>query len=253
MNQWLRRKRAERARRALERQADYQRKKADHMLGHEAWLSQTQFVAVQQLRTRLERVRPFEPQDRILEVGSGSHGLVFWLGSEHAVGVDPLAVEYKSLFPKWQGGAATVAAMGEHLPFDEASFDVVLSDNVIDHAEAPLEIIDEIVRVLKPGGLMYFTVNVHHPIYELASRAHGWWNAAGLKVELSAFADHTVHFTEDAIRNEFKRPELQIIEQSSDVDEIRRKQRSAIRFHPDSVLKAAFFKNANYEVIAFRR
>ncbi|MEO8648536.1 MAG: class I SAM-dependent methyltransferase, partial [Acidobacteriota bacterium] len=89
------------------------------------------------------------------------------------------------------------------MPFADAAFDVVLSDNVIDHAERPVEILDEMIRVLKPGGLLFFTVNIHHPVYELISKAHGLWNAAGIKLELSAFADHTVHFSESVIRREF--------------------------------------------------
>jgi SAM-dependent methyltransferase len=136
------------------------------------------------------------------------------------------------------------------LPFADASFDIVLSDNVIDHAEQPLKIVDEIVRVLRPGGLLYFTVNVHHPVYQLASRAHGAWNALGLKVELSAFADHTVHITEEAIARAFSRQPLNVIEQSSTVDTTRASQRARAGFDPDTLLKKLFFKNALFELLA---
>jgi SAM-dependent methyltransferase len=169
------------------------------------------------------------------------------------VGIDPLAADYKSLFPKFQNSAMTVAAAGEHLPFADESFDVVLSDNVIDHAERPLSIVDEMVRVLRRGGIFYFTVNVHHAIYDLASRAHGAWNAVGIKIELSAFADHTVHLTEARISEHLRKTGLSVVEERSNVDETRREQRAARGFDPDSLLKRLFFKNALYELIAVRK
>src|SRR5687768_7263065 len=147
---WSERKRHERGRRALERQLDYQEKKAAAIGEHEDELVRTNFLRSQQVRQRLEAVRPLKDTDRVLEVGSGAHGLIFGLANKFGIGVDPLAVHYKRLFPKLQSDARTLAAIGEQLPFADAAFDVVLSDNVIDHAERPLAIVDEIVRVLKP-------------------------------------------------------------------------------------------------------
>ena len=152
-----------------------------------------------------------------------------------------------------QASAVTTAALGEELPFADASFEIVLSDNVIDHAERPLEIVGEICRVLKPGGLLFFTVNIHHPLYNLASRAHGAWNAACLRVELSAFADHTVHLTEKRIAAEFSRQPLKIISQTSTIAETRAAQRSSRAMDPDALLKKLFFKNALFELIAQRQ
>lgn len=249
---WIERKRHERGRRALERQLDYQEEKAAALGEHENDLVRTNFIRSQQVRKRLEAVRPLSDDDRVLEVGSGAHGLIFGLANKFGVGVDPLAVDYKRLFPKLQTDARTVAAIGEQLPFADAAFDVVLSDNVIDHAERPLTIVDEIVRVLKPGGLLFFTVNVHHPVYDLASRFHGAWNAAGIKVEMSAFADHTVHLTEKKIAGVFAGLPLEIIEQSSTVDATRRDQRASRATDPDSLLKKLFFKNALFSVVAKR-
>jgi SAM-dependent methyltransferase len=248
---WFERKRRERGRRALERQLEYQKKKAANVADSPGML-QNLFLHSQIVRQKLEKVKHIESADKILEVGCGAHGLIFGFGDNFGVGIDPLAIDYKRLFPKWQGNALTTAAIGEQLPFDNASFDIVLSDNVIDHAEKPLKIVDEIVRVLKPGGVLYFTVNIHHPVYDLASRAHGVWNAVGLKFELSAFADHTVHFTENQIKNVFARQPLNIVEQTSTVVETKAIQRTAKAINPDALLKKMFFKNALLEVIAVR-
>lgn len=250
---WFSRKRRDRGRRALERQLDYQEAKAASFRDADEGLARTNFLRSQAIRQRLNAIKPIAENAKILEVGSGAHGLIFGFGSKAGVGVDPLAVDYKRLFPSLQHDARTVAAIGEELPFADAAFDVVLSDNVIDHAERPLEIINELVRVLTPGGILYFTVNVHHPIYAVASHAHGAWNALGLKIELSAFADHTVHLTENAIAGAFDRMPLNVIERSSNIRQTKAAYRSSKEHDPDTLLKKLFFKNALFELIATKR
>ncbi len=249
---WAEQKLDERGRRALERQRDYQEEKSRSLSEAEDEMVRSNFVRSQQVRQKIERIRPIAETDRLLEVGSGAHGLVFGIASGFGVGIDPLAVDYKRLFPKIQRTAPTVAAIGEQLPFADASFDIVMSDNVIDHAARPLAIVDELTRVLRPGGTLYFTVNVHHPLYDLASRAHGAWNAAGIKLELSAFADHTVHFTEARIREAFARQPIRIVEQASNVDAIKAVQKHLPLTSLDALSKRLFFKNAIYELLAVR-
>ena len=126
-----------RAQRALERQLAYQRAKAERVRGHEVELMASMAARSAEVRARLDRVGPIVPNARVLEVGSGAHGLIFFFEGAERVGVDPLADEYRALFPAWQERAQTVAAFGEQLPFTDASFDVVLCDNVVDHAERP--------------------------------------------------------------------------------------------------------------------
>ena len=241
-----------RGRRALERQLEYQQHKAASMAGSEDDFVRQNFLRSQYVRRKLEQVRPIVASDTFLEVGSGAHGLVFGLGVKNAIGIDPLAADYKRLFPKHQQLAKTAVAIGEQLPFEDGAFDVVLSDNVIDHATRPLDIVDEIVRVTKPGGLIYFTVNVHHLLYDLVSRAHGLWNAAGIHLELSAFADHTIHLTTNQIEEKFAALPLEIIEQTSSVAETRATQRSLPLTTPDNLLKRFFFKNALFELLAVK-
>ncbi len=247
---WLDEKVRERGSRALARQLEYQEHKAASLAGHESGMVRENFVRAQQIRKLLDTVKPFDTSDSILEVGSGAHGLVFGFGASFGVGIDPLAVDYKRLFGTLQSNAKTVAAIGEELPFADAAFDVVLSDNVIDHAERPLVIVAELIRVLKPGGLLYFTVNIHHPIYNFASHLHGAWNAVGIKLELSAFADHTIHLTEERIASAFAGQPLDIVTRRSTIGETRSSQRSAKISSPDSLLKNMFFKNALFELIA---
>jgi len=68
---------------------------------------------------------------------------------------------------------------GDALPFSAESFDVVLSDYVLEHVERPEPFISEVYRVLKPGASFFFrTPNKYHYV-ALISRAtphrfHRW-------------------------------------------------------------------------------
>ena len=241
---------AKRAHRAIERQLDYQRAKAARLKGQEAEKMAAMALRSRQVRGRIEAVRPVRDDARVLEVGSGAHGLIFFFGTKGGVGIDPLAAHYAALFPAWQDRARTIAGHGEKLPFADGSFDLVLCDNVVDHAENPRRIVEEIARVLTPGGLLYFTVNVHHPFYHAAASAHAGWRALGLGFEITPFADHTVHLTLDAARDLFAGLPLTTLSERDTVTETRRAG-GPVR-HAGDRLKRLFFKNALYERIAVR-
>jgi len=241
-----------RARRALERQLDYQRRKAETVRGREAEIIAEMIEHSGAVRDKLAAVRPIPSDARVLEVGSGAHGLIFFFEGAERVGVDPLADYYRTLFPVWQHRARTVAACGERLPFDDVSFDVVLCDNVVDHAENPRRIVEEITRVLAPGGLLYFTVNVHHVFYHWAATIHASWRALAIPLEIAPFADHTVHLTLDAARCLFVGLPLRLVQESDTIEAARREGRSVRARHAGDTLKRLFFKNARWEVIGVK-
>lgn len=240
------------ARRALERQLEYQEKKAQQLKGREEEVVLAMQRSSLRVRELLEAFQKISDDARVIEVGSGAHGLIFYFGARYGVGVDPLAVSYRSLFPRWQIRAVTVAAEGERLPFANNSFDVVLCDNVVDHAESPRQIVGELVRILKPGGLLYFTVNVHHPVYAVAAGVHSGWRALGVPYEVGPFADHTSHLTLPAAADLFNGLSLEILSEKSNIDEARARARQQPARHMGDRLKRVFFKNALYEVVGKR-
>ena len=72
-------------------------------------------------------------------------------------------------------------AGGEQIPFGDAEFDIVISDNVLEHLDAPVAVFREIARVLKPGGHFLFkTPNTWHYMPLIARftphRFHGFVN-----------------------------------------------------------------------------
>ena len=240
------------AQRALERQLKYQQEKSQHLKGHEEEVILAMQRSSKRVRELLETFQTIAEDARVIEVGSGAHGLIFYFGATSGVGVDPLAVSYHGLFPRWQNSAATIAAVGEQLPFSAASVDVVLCDNVVDHAESPKQIVAELVRILRPGGLLYFTVNIHHPVYAVAAGLHSGWRGLGIPYEIGPFADHTTHLTLPAAADLFKGLPLEILSEKSNIDEAQARARKQPARHMGDRLKRVFFKNALYELVARR-
>lgn len=241
--------RQKRAARAIERQLAYQRRKAAKLAGREAEAVERLTRGAAELRARLDTFRPILEDARVLEVGCGSMGHIFFFGAKNGIGVDPLADRYAELFPAWYGRARTIATGGENLPFPDASFDVVLCDNVIDHAEGPAQIVREMARVLAPGGLLYFTVHVHHPFYRAAAALHAGWRALGLPFEITPFADHTVHMTLADAKALFAPLPLRPLSETGTLAEMHRAPPGR---GPLGMLRRLFFKNARYELIAER-
>ena len=80
---------------------------------------------------------------RVADIGCGygrNRELVESVGGEW-VGVEP-----------FEGGAHTVVASAEDLPFENNSFDVVIMDAVLEHIPDVGAAFSEVARILKPGG-----------------------------------------------------------------------------------------------------
>lgn len=93
------------------------------------------------------------PPARILEIGPSSGGqtsmLLRGLGELTGIDVDPLVLTNPSLHH------ARVYD-GTELPFEDASFDLCVSDYVLEHVTNPEEHFSSVARVLKPGGSYVF-------------------------------------------------------------------------------------------------
>jgi hypothetical protein len=100
--------------------------------------------------------------------------------------------------------------------------------------------------------LLFFSVNVHHPLYRFASWLHAAWNAAGIHLEVGPFADHTVHLTLNDVRRLLSAVPVRIVTERDGIAEARAAARAGPPRHAGDRLKRVFFKNARYEVVAVR-
>lgn len=110
--------------------------------------------------------------DRVLDVGTGEGQIARLLverGATVVAGIDPTANQIVEAMHRG-GGPVYGRAGADALPFPDASFDAVVACLVFEHIEAVDDAIDEVARVLRPGGRFAFFLN--HPL--LQTPDSGW-------------------------------------------------------------------------------
>jgi len=114
---------------------------------------------------------------KVLEIGSG-------LGINHIVwtkkynidgfGIEPDEIGFESSYKiskeliELNGlePGRIINAHGESIPFDNDSFDIVYSTNVLEHVKFPYKVLDEGLRVLKPNGIMQIVYPNYHSCFD---------------------------------------------------------------------------------------
>lgn|GEM_PF-1543983 len=152
----------------------YQDEKAGIIRGYEPQVIAGGERHADEIRAMLEPHLRLTPSAKILEVGSGPDGVCFFFGEGKRFGLDPLADVYRGPFAglQAQSGVHLIRGEGERLPFPENAFDLVLCENVLDHARDPNRVIGEIHRVLRPGGAFFLRMNISPWIHRAASWTH---------------------------------------------------------------------------------
>ncbi len=112
----------------------------------------------------------------VLEVGCAPLSRIHYVHEASSrVGLDPLVVDMKNFFPH---GTSPVQGVGEHLPFADQTFEVVLCINTLDHVFEPVLLLKEMHRVIRNGGallLLSNTFRVARPlrsVLDFADRSH---------------------------------------------------------------------------------
>lgn len=112
--------------------------------------------------THFYLAKSFYKDKRILDIGCGPRGSLE--GADNArqrVGLDPLAKSYME-FGIESHKMLYVASGAENMPFPDEYFDIVTSFNSLDHVDNIDNTIEEIIRVVKPGGLFLLLTDVNH-------------------------------------------------------------------------------------------
>ncbi len=135
----------------------------------------------------LRKHLPAQPSAKALEVGIGCFGLGFLAPHlsdcvESIDGLDPLPrleidlpdAGLQAYVDDLRSRVNYVQTAGETMPFDTDTYDLVACINVVDHAQSPESILKEIHRVLKPGGLLAFSVSTLSTLGELKWKFNRW-------------------------------------------------------------------------------
>jgi SAM-dependent methyltransferase len=124
-------------------------------------------------------VRPYVlPGAHLLEIGCGSGNLLL---QAIVPGVVPVALDLSRQALTFVHGRLSdlqarasypqdfllIQGIGEALPFCNASFDLILLSEVIEHLAAPQDVIREAARLLRPGGRLLVTTPNYRSLWPL--------------------------------------------------------------------------------------
>ncbi len=128
---------------------------------------------------------PIEPGAHVLDLGSGAGTdslvaaqMVGSTGSVTGIDMTPEMLEKAGAAAAAMGveNVTFIEADAERLPFDDHSFDVVISNGVIDLIPDKDAVFSEIFRVLVPGGrIQVADVTIQRPVSEEGKRNIDLW------------------------------------------------------------------------------
>lgn len=99
---------------------------------------------------------------RVLDIGAADR----WLEPHIPKTVEYWALDYPATGQDMYGAKPDVFADGAQLPFADQTFTTVFCLEVLEHVPRPVQVMEEIARVLKPGGLAYISVPFLYPLHD---------------------------------------------------------------------------------------
>jgi len=138
------------------------------------WLETLSILVGELLLEEILAARPYM-QGRLLDIGCGKrpYALIYESLVEMSVGTEVASSPHGI-------AEADVICVAEALPFPDRSFDIVLCTEVLEHTRKPFQVMDEIARVLKPGGYLLLSVPFIYPVHE-APHDHWRFTVYGLE------------------------------------------------------------------------
>ncbi|MCX5896482.1 MAG: methyltransferase domain-containing protein [Proteobacteria bacterium] len=122
-------------------------------------------IALYDLHTRIRSpiicsMMDVTAEDRVLDVGSGTGYFAEKMRSSGATTVclDSAFENLLSITQRQKKHLLLINAQAEHLPLRNESFDKILCSEVLEHIAVDRGVLKELVRILRPGGILVITV-----------------------------------------------------------------------------------------------
>jgi SAM-dependent methyltransferase len=130
---------------------------------------------------RLYAAVPFADDWTAVDLGAGS-GFYARLLKRRAGAVIAVDVDAEVLAPLARDGIGTLTGdLDAALPLSDQSADFVNCLDVLEHLHRPLALLDEIRRVLKPGGFALISTQNRGSLEGYKGRAWAWWRGRAWK------------------------------------------------------------------------
>jgi SAM-dependent methyltransferase len=127
-------------------------------------------------RRAILRAMPRQPGAQLLDLGCGDGAWTMEVARHIGAG-SVLGVEFVEAFAevaRQSGVEAVVADLGGRLPYEDASIDVIHSNQVIEHLPGTDNFLGEIARLLAPGGYAVVSTNNLSSWHNVISLSLGW-------------------------------------------------------------------------------
>ena len=148
----------------------------------------------------LQQAREYPDDGSVLEVGCGPVCIAQQLPQKHKTFLDPLIDDFRRMFPgELPEDGEHLATEAERIKKDNCSYDLIVCLNTLSFSLNPELVINEIERLLKPGGTFVLQMRTH-------SHFEAWLHYWSLKL-LPQLARGTrpYYYSLRGIRNTLKR------------------------------------------------
>jgi ubiquinone/menaquinone biosynthesis C-methylase UbiE len=166
--------------------------------------------SVEKLLTRLDRLVGLSELQDVLVLGCGPRPrLIKGLAQKHynVIGVEPDPSFVRSAETFLGSPKKILEGSAEEIPLPSNSQDLIICESVLEHVDSPTKSLDEIFRVLRPGGVAYVVTTNRH---QVSLRGHnGEYNVRYFNwlpdIVKESFVFHHLHY-DPSLANYTSRP-----------------------------------------------